>query len=109
MRAAVFVEGVVDMKLPRETVLIGHRRFGEPFGNGPQSETFRGHMLLSLDVRGPHNQRQASQSGVVQAVVLNNRLEAASLAAMIQLHLWKARCVERRRSALLCQHEQALF
>src|SRR5262245_10748897 len=87
----MFVERIVDRKLPGQPFFVRQSHCGKPFGYGAQSDTLGRHVFLSLDVSRAHDQRHALESGIIELVVFDDRFECASLTSVVQLYLSDSR------------------
>src|SRR5206468_6867486 len=101
------VQGVVDRKLSAQPLVIREAQRGEPLRDRSQSKPFRSDRFLPLDVGGADNVSQSLQRRIGQMEILENRLEGASVTAVIQRHLSESRRIEWR-GALAFRHLQQL-
>src|SRR5712691_7006573 len=87
VRAAKRVKRVIRRKLPRHVLEVVLARRLEARRQRIEARGLRREVPVSR-VRSPHDQRQRAESGVVQLVLVDERVERALLAVMPQLHVW---------------------
>src|SRR5437660_2880641 len=111
----VRVERVVHGEFTIQPFLVRDTEHRKSFRHGTEPATFRRHVLLPFHIGRTDNPAEAFETGIRQLEILQNRLEGAALAPMIQLHLLKPRGIERcrvlavgGRKQLSFRHEQKL-
>src|SRR5258707_15337857 len=91
------VERVVHRELASQALLVGNTQKRESLRHRPQSQALHGDVLLAFDIGGADDQAQSVQCWVAECEVLEDGLKRTPPTAMIQLHLWQARRIVRRR------------
>src|SRR5260370_39110164 len=93
----VLVQCVIHRKLARQALLVTDPGEGKALGDGAQSKTFRGDMLLPLDVSSSDDQREPVKGRVRQFVLFENGFKRTASSPVIQLHFGKPWSIATQR------------
>src|SRR5438034_5034187 len=80
----VCVESIVDGKLSCQSLFVRESYSSESLCNRAQADSFRRNLFLPLHIGRSHNKPESLHCGIGNRVVLNDRLESTSRAAMVK-------------------------
>ena len=93
----VLVQCVIHRKLARQALFVAYPLECKALGDGAQSKTFRGDVLLPLVVRSLGRSARGGEALVRQFVILENGFKRTALSSVVHLHFGKPGCIEGNR------------